>query len=349
MPRIDRSGEACATFPAALPTTGTALDDMPEEVVRLLMGDLSAADVAQLALTCGLLAAWARLHDVLNFDSFDRSCSLHVSGSRLCDRFERGPPVASLVLAWPRQPPDGGLWVHGCWHAFLLGPRGDAPAAWHLRYRTPRSQVVFGRPSIQGVGSHSYPTGLSRLQLLSLENPPSTCSRWVDGSSKAELFVHHLMIALHDLQLPSLRSLTLTRCGSLSLPLLLQLLGRCCPSLRYLECRDSMETSAGAEGRLRDAIAASWRRRQSDPTSALVNAFRAHCAEARCSITGPLAAEAPLDDTEEAGTLRIRACTLKMSACACTGAARRIGGGLLAAGAAAQPPAPRSLAGVAAL
>ena len=182
----------------------TVMENLPDEVITMIIALLPARHVKRFALTCRLFAAWAELLDVVNADTVG-DCSgpqLLVHGSKLSDLFQRRT-IRSLVLAQSRQ----------CQTNRHRGLSMDNTACRLLRHR----------PALQ------------HLQLLALEYLPA-------NSHPAGL-VLGVITVLNAGVLPQLRSLTLAGIvPSRNVPQLLDGAAKC-PRLHYLDLKD-LETDA---------------------------------------------------------------------------------------------------------
>ena len=190
--------------PHAAKSLHTVMENLPDEVITMIIALLPARHVKRFALTCRLFAAWAELLDVVNADTVG-DCSgprLLVHGSKLSDLFQRRT-IRSLVLAQSRQ----------CQTNRDRGLSMDDTACRLLRHR----------PALQ------------HLQLLALEYLPVNCG-W-DGGWAAGL-VLGVITVLNAGVLPQLRSLTLAGIvPSRNVPQLLDGAAKC-PRLHYLDLKD---------------------------------------------------------------------------------------------------------------
>ena len=176
----------------------TVMENLPDEVITMIIALLPARHVKRFALTCRLFAAWAVLLDVVNADTVGdcNGVRLLVHGSKLSDLFQRRT-VRSLVLAQSWQLQDNGKRGLSFSDTFSL-----------LRHR----------PALQ------------HLQLLALEYLP----RWATSTG----LVLEVVSALNAGVLPQLRSLTLAGIvPSGNVPQLLDGAAKC-PLLYYLDLKD---------------------------------------------------------------------------------------------------------------
>ena len=190
--------------PHAARSLHTVMENLPDEVITMIIALLPARHVKRFALTCRLFAAWAELLDVVNADTVG-DCSgpqLLVHGSKLSDLFQRRT-IRSLVLAQSRQ----------CQTNRHRGLSMDNTAC----------RLFRDRPALQ------------HLQLLALEYLPV-------NSHPAGL-VLGVITVLNAGVLPQLRSLTLAGIvPSRNVPQLLDGAAKC-PRLHYLDLKD-LETDA---------------------------------------------------------------------------------------------------------
>lgn len=196
--------------PRAVKSLHTALENLPDEVVTMIIALLPAGHVKRFALTCRLFAAWADLIDVVNADMVgdDSDSQLCVRGHKLRDLFQRRT-IRSLVLAQSRQFQD------------------------HRTSRAPQKLTTEDTAEL-----FKHRPALQHLQLLALE--------YLELNPHTTDLVLELANALGAAALPQLRSLTLAGIvPSIEVPRLLDGAAKC-PLLYYLDFKDLKDRACPA-------------------------------------------------------------------------------------------------------